>query len=77
MLLDPGTEHAAIECPIDSQRCHELDRAHGSQESRVLPATATYALDEPHSTLSATIGACHVRLSPRFVEEHDSVRIDV
>lgn len=77
LLFHPGLEQCAVDRSLDAQRSHKACRTQCSQEGRRFPATVGYCFGQTCSTKAAAIGAAHVRLGPRFVEENDAVRIEL
>ena len=77
MLLDPSLEQGAVDRSFDAERRYEARRTHRAQEGRRLPASIGHTIHQTLSAGTTTIGSRHVGLGPRFVEEHDSIRIEV
>jgi len=77
MLLDPSLEQRAVDRTFDAERRYEASRAHCAKEGRCLPTPIGNTIYQTLSAGTATIGSRHIGLGPRFIDEHDSIRVEV
>src|SRR6476620_5680514 len=77
MLLEPGAEQRAVERSFNRERSEESLGSQSTKKRCGLPAAARSLFHQTRAQWRATVGACHVRFGPRFVDEDDFGGIDL
>jgi hypothetical protein len=76
-LLDVGAEAVTVHRPIEHTRCGDPVDPQGGDECRSLPVPPGNAGDEALATRAAAITARHVGRRTRFIDENQSLRVQV
>lgn len=69
MLLNPRQKERAVDRTIDGQWCNKALNSQSSEKRRCFPTPSRHAFDHSRAALRATVGASHVGLGPRLVDE--------
>jgi len=75
-LLDPGAEDDTVDGAVDDAwRINPIGTQRG-EERHGGPTPVRHARDEPLAARRPAVRAGHVRLGPRFIDEHEAAWID-
>src|SRR5271165_7416629 len=76
-LLDIGAEHLAVDGSIDHPRRSDAIVAEGGDECHGLPMTMRDMRSQAFLSRTPAAQGLHIRLHPRFVDEDQTLTIDV
>jgi hypothetical protein len=76
-LLDPGTECDTVDGAVQDQRRHDPVTAQPGKEGRCAPMPVRHAGRHSLAARTTAIEPGHVGLEPRFVEKHQTPRVQL
>ncbi len=74
---DPAEEELAVDGSINNQRCRQARGAKRREERGRLPVAVRHARKQPLTLGRPPSRTSHVRFSPRFVDEHEPIWIQL